>query len=54
MSKKIVCIFCGEKADIINRGGSELVACSHCCRETEFGEYRENLDNWLDEVHKKA
>jgi len=52
--KKIVCIFCGHTADIVAKSGSNLVLCNHCQRETEFVEYRKKLDNWLDEVHKKA
>ena len=52
MGEKIICIFCGDVADIVNRSGSDVVICYYCGRETEFVLYRKNLDKWLDEVQK--
>lgn len=54
MGKKIICIFCGHKADIVAHGGSDIVICNHCGRETDFVEYRRMLDKWLDEINRKA
>ena len=53
MDEKIICISCGNKADIVNQNGSDMVICYHCKRETEFVLYRKKLDKWLDEVNKK-
>ncbi|MBU0698252.1 MAG: hypothetical protein KKE59_02315 [Proteobacteria bacterium] len=53
MDNKIICIFCGNMAEIVNRSGSDMVICYYCGRETEFVLYRKNLDKWLDEVQKE-
>ena len=56
VGKKIVCIFCGRKADIVVAEGDSdmMVVCKHCGRETELSAYRKDLDSWLDEIDRKA
>ncbi|MBU0985843.1 MAG: hypothetical protein KKH68_01210 [Proteobacteria bacterium] len=54
MGKKIVCIYCGQRADVVHQDDSDLVICKNCRRETAFGVYREMVDYWLDEVHEKG
>jgi len=53
VSKEIICIFCGNTADIVVHGGADIVACKHCSKETDYAEYRQKLDSWLEEVRRK-
>jgi hypothetical protein len=52
--EKILCIFCGQKADIVGKHNSDMVICKNCQKETEFDTYREMLDEWLDEICQKG
>jgi hypothetical protein len=53
MTKEIICIFCGNTADIVVHGESDVVACKHCSSSTDYLEYRRKLDSWLEEVRRK-
>jgi len=52
--EKILCIFCGQRADIVEQHSSDIVICRNCHRETEFDTYRNMLDEWLDEICQKG
>lgn len=55
MKRKIIaCIYCGNLADIIEKGELEWVSCSNCKRETELGTYQEIIDQWVDEKRRGA
>jgi len=41
---QIVCIFCGQKADIVQDGSVSVVVCGFCNRETELSEYKKMVD----------
>lgn len=51
-AEQIICIFCGAKADIVNRNGELFVHCPQCNRETEGHSYQIMFDNWLGDVRK--
>jgi len=52
MADQIICIFCGNKADVAKRGQSTMVICGHCGRETEVDEYQEIFNKWLGDIRK--
>lgn len=45
--KEIICIFCGQKADIIKDAELSKAVCAHCNRETELVEYNKMVALWL-------
>jgi hypothetical protein len=46
---KIICIYCGKRADIVKR----KAICHHCNRETELTEYKKMVDDWLENIHRE-
>ena len=54
MAEKIICIFCGKKADVTKQGNLTMVKCKHCRRETELDEYQKIFDRWLGDIRKDA
>jgi hypothetical protein len=50
--KKIVCIFCGNIADIVRQGKVRRVICSACNKETDLDHYQKIFDQWVDEIRK--
>jgi len=51
--KKIVCIHCGNVADIIRKGELRTVSCSNCNKETELDTYQKIFDQWIDDIRKE-
>jgi hypothetical protein len=51
---RIICIFCGKQADIVNEDDLSIVACSHCKRKTELDDYQEMFDQWIGDIRKEA
>jgi hypothetical protein len=47
---RIVCIFCGNAADIVKEGKLIVIACSHCKRETELDAYKDMFQQWIDDI----
>ena len=47
MAEKIVCIYCGQKADIQKQDSVSMAVCSYCNKETELSEYKKMIDLWL-------
>lgn len=47
---QIICIFCGEKADIKTHDGNSKTVCSYCNRETELKEYEKILNRWWESL----
>ena len=52
--KKIVCVFCGDLADIFPRGEFYLVSCPECGRENELKAYQRMIEQMVDEKRKGA
>jgi len=50
MAEKIICIFCGKKADVVKRRDKLYAACKYCRTETELTEYQDMVDDWIDEI----
>ena len=53
VSEEIVCIFCGKRADIIDRKEEPVVLCRNCGRETDGYNYQIMFDQWLGDVRKR-
>jgi hypothetical protein len=51
--EKIVCIFCGGKANIKEKGDLKIVVCPMCKRETELDTYQNMFDQWLGDIRNK-
>lgn len=51
--EKIVCIFCGGKANVKKQDDLKIVACPQCKRETELDEYQDIFDKWLGDIRNK-
>lgn len=47
---QIICIFCGEKADIEIGERVSMAVCNHCNRETELNEYKKMIDRWWESL----
>ena len=54
MPEQIICIVCGQKADVVKRGQSTMVICRYCNRETEVDEYQEIFNQWLGDIRKEG
>ena len=52
--KRIVCIFCGGKADIKKKNNMKVVVCPQCKRETELNTYQEMFNKWIDNIRKEG
>lgn len=52
VSEHIICIFCGKRADIIDKGNLTIISCGYCNRETEGNAYQVMFDKWLGNVRK--
>ena len=50
----IICIFCGKKAEIVNKQNHTTVKCSHCKRETKLTNYQEMFDQWIGDIRKEV
>jgi ribosomal protein L37AE/L43A len=50
----IICIFCGKKADIVQKANQTTVECRHCSRETKLTNYQEMLDRWIGDIRKEV
>ncbi len=50
MMDQIICIFCGEKADIKIGEHISKAVCNHCNRETELNEYKKMIDRWWESL----
>jgi hypothetical protein len=50
----MACIYCGNLADIINKGELKFVSCSNCNKETELGTYQEIFDKWVHDKRMDA
>ena len=48
--EQIICILCGKEADIIQQDNASMVVIGFCKRETELGEYKEMVDQWLEKL----
>jgi len=44
---QIVCIFCGQKADIQKQDSLSKAVCSYCNKETELSEYKKIVELWF-------
>jgi len=51
--RRIVCIFCGGKANIKQQNDLKIVSCPRCKRETELDTYQDMFDRWLGDVRKR-
>jgi hypothetical protein len=54
VGEKIICIFCGKKADIITKNKQTVVSCRTCKRETELSSYQKMFDKWMGDIRKEA
>ena len=50
VAEKIVCIFCGQRADIVKQDNVSMAICNHCNQETELSEYKKMIDLWLASI----
>ncbi len=46
--EQIICIFCGQKSDIVPKDNVSKAICGFCNKETELVEYRKMVDQWLE------
>jgi len=53
-NRKIVCIFCGGKANIKKQNDLKIVSCPRCKRETELDTYQDMFDKWIDDIKKEG
>ena len=51
---RMICIFCGGKAEIKRWDGLEFVSCPRCNRETELHIYQDLFDEWLGDIQNEA
>ncbi len=51
--EQIICIFCGQKADIVPKNNVSKAICGFCNKETEPVEYRKMVDQWLEKFQVK-
>ena len=51
--KRIVCIFCGGRANITRVNDLKVVSCPKCKRETELDTYQEMFDRWVGDIRKE-
>ena len=51
--RKIICIFCGGRANIRKQNDLKIVSCPSCKRETEFDTYQDIFDNWMGDIRKE-
>ena len=47
---RILCIYCGRRADIIETAGTSRFACCRCQKTMALDSYRKLLSDWLDDV----
>jgi len=52
--RRIVCIFCGGKANIKKQNDLMIVSCPRCKRETELDTYQDMFDKWFDDIKKEG
>lgn len=52
--KKIVCVFCGNLADIVSQDELYWVSCSRCSKETELKAYQKMIDRAVDQKRRGA
>jgi hypothetical protein len=51
--RRMVCIFCGGRANIRKQNELKIVSCPFCKRETELYTYQDMFDKWVDEIRKE-
>ena len=51
--RRMVCIFCGGRANIREQNDLKVVVCPFCKRETELDTYQNMFDRWIDEIRKE-
>jgi len=51
--RKIVCIFCGGRANIKKQNDLKIVSCPRCKRETELDTYQDMFDKWIGDIRKE-
>jgi hypothetical protein len=50
---KIICIYCGNKALIVNEKKSKFVHCNFCKTKINLEKYNKRLEKWLADIKKK-
>ena len=51
--ERIICIFCGNIAQIKEQDDLKIVVCLKCERETELVAYQDMFDQWLGDIRNK-
>jgi len=51
--RRMICIFCGGRANIRKQKDLKIVSCPSCNRETELDTYQQMFDQWVDEIRKE-